>query len=236
MKGITRLWYKIPAIGIVLYVLVAGLLKDLPTDVGNLGETIRNLFYHVPMWFGMMILLLAAWILSMMHLADKSGSKNYDLMAQALTNTGILMGLCGVLTGMLWAKNTWGDFWTRDPKLNGVAIGLCMYAAHWLMEVSIAERDKKGRLCSIYNILIFPMFIALIYVMPKLAAFSIHPGSGDSVNFKTYNKPGQMESVFYPAVIGWTLLFVWISELVYRVSKINNSKKNEELVAQHIMD
>lgn len=211
------------------YTLAYGLLLPLPSDVGMLDETIRNLFYHVPMWFGMMIILLAAWIYSIIYLQNQN--PKMEIYARALTYSGILMGLCGLFTGMFWGYNTWGSPWTNDPKLNGVAVGMCMYAGYWLIQRSISDDEKRGRISSVYNIFIFPLFIALIFVMPKLAKFSIHPGSGESVNFKTYNKTSNMEMVLYPAVIGWTLLFVWIAEIRARMERYKQQKNNEKLFA-----
>jgi heme exporter protein C len=234
MKKIPNLWYKLLAIALVLYVLVVGLTKDLPNDVGILGETIRNLFYHVPMWFGMMVILLAAWVNSILYLTTPSVKR--DVYASSLTNVGLLMGFCGLFTGMFWAYNTWGTPWTNDPKLNGVAAGMAIYGGYWLMQNSINDDDKRARLSATYNVFIFPLFIALIYVMPKLSQFSIHPGSGESVNFKTYNKDSHMEYVFYPAVIGWTLLFVWIAELKSRYTLLKYKKNNEEDRTEHIVN
>ncbi len=225
-----RTLYKTLAILIVIYVLINGLLIEIPTDVEILDETIRNLFYHVPMWFGMMILFLASWILSIVYLTQKNPNPNYDIYAQEITKTGIVMAMAGLFTGMLWAYSTWGQPWDKnDPKLNGVAIGLSMYLAYWLLGKSIDDENKKARLLAVYNIFVFPLFIALILIMPKLADHSIHPGSGDTVNFKTYNKSNNMEMVFYPAVIGWTLLFVWIAELKIRIKKLEIKKQINEL-------
>ncbi len=233
MKSIPNIWYKVLTVLIVCYVLAYGLLINLPSDVGNLDETIRNLFYHVPMWFGMMLILLAAWINSIMYLVRPSVKRN--IYASELTNTGILMGLCGLFTGMFWAYNTWGKAWTNDPKLNGVAAGMAMYAGYWLLQKSVSDPERAARLSAVYNVFVFPLFIALIYVMPKLSQFSIHPGSGESVNFKAYNKTNNMELVFYPAVIGWTLLFVWISEIRSRFQLIKYKKNNEENTVKHII-
>lgn len=233
MVKIANLWYKILAILIVGYTVVYGMLIELPTDVGILDETIRNLFYHVPMWFGMMLILTAAWVNSILYLISPTEKRN--VYATELTNVGILMGFCGLFTGMFWGYNTWGSPWTRDPKLLGVAAGMTMYLGYWLMGKSIIDQDRRARLLAVYNVFIFPLFIALIYVMPKLADFSIHPGSGESVNFKSYNKTNNMEYVFYPAVIGWTLLFVWIAELRSRITLLSNRKKNEESFSKHII-
>ncbi len=229
MAKIPYKWYKLLAVLLLGYTLIYGLLIPLPTDVGILDETIRNLFYHVPMWFGMMLILMAAWIYSILYLQNQN--PNHEIIARSLTYSGILMGLCGLFTGMFWGYNTWGSPWTNDPKLNGVAVGMTMYAGYWLIQKSVNEGEKKARLASVYNIFIFPLFIALIFVMPKLAKFSIHPGSGESVNFKTYNKTNNMEMVFYPAIIGWTLFFVWIAEITARYELIKQRKENEKLFA-----
>lgn len=219
-------WYKVLAVLITGYTLVYGLIIDLPSDVGILDETIRNLFYHVPMWFGMILILMAAWINSIMYLTKPATKR--DIYASELTNAGILMGLCGLFTGMFWAYNTWGTAWTNDPKLNGVAAGMAMYGGYWLLQRSVNDPEKRARLSAVYNVFVFPLFIALIVVMPKLAQSSIHPGSGESVNFKTYNTSHNMELVFYPAVIGWCLLFVWIAELRTRLRILEIQKEHEE--------
>jgi heme exporter protein C len=226
MKFFQKSWYKILAVLIVAYTLVYGMLINLPADVGILDETIRNLFYHVPMWFGMMLILMAAWVNSIMFLSKPSTKR--DVYASELTNVGILMGFCGLFTGMFWAYNTWGTAWTNDPKLNGVAAGMAMYGGYWLIQKSVNDSEKRARLAAVYNVFVFPLFLALIVVMPKLAQSSIHPGSGESVNFKSYNSTNNMEMVFYPAVIGWCLLFVWIAELRTRFRLLEIQKENEE--------
>lgn len=233
MGRLPNAWYKILAVLIVGYVLVYGLLIHLPTDVGILDETIRNLFYHVPMWFGMMLILLAAWVNSIIYLRKPTLKR--DVYATSLTNVGLLMGFCGLFTGMFWAYNTWGTPWTNDPKLNGVAAGMAMYGGYWLIGRSIADAEKRARISAVYNVFVFPLFIALIYIMPKLSQFSLHPGSGDTVNFKTYNNTNNMQTVFYPAVIGWTLLFVWIAELKSRLTLVKLQSKNEENFSKHII-
>lgn len=95
MLRIPNAWYKILAVLIVGYTLIYGMLINLPTDVGILDETIRNLFYHVPMWFGMILILAAAWVNSIIYL-NKPTQKR-DVYATELTNVGILMGFADCL-------------------------------------------------------------------------------------------------------------------------------------------
>lgn len=211
-------WWKYLAIVLMIYTLIGGILINVPTDVGMLDQTIRNLFYHVPMWFSMILLLLGSWIYSIMYL--NSMNINHHRWAYALGIAGTLAGFCGIFTGMLWANSTWGTPWTRDPKLNGAAVGLLIYVAYWLLSKSVADPIKSRKLSAIYNVFVYPVFIALIVIIPKLSDFSIHPGSGDTVGFNQYDLNQNMRYVFYPAIMGWSLLFLWIASLKVRIDKI----------------
>ena len=77
-------WWKILAVVLLLYTFTAGLLIKVPI-IGNLHQTIRNLFFHVPMWFGQMILLLVSLIFSIRYL--RSGNLEDDIKAREYART-----------------------------------------------------------------------------------------------------------------------------------------------------
>jgi heme exporter protein C len=188
----------------------------------TLFETVRNLNYHVPMWFTMIILLLVACIYSILYL--NKGDVKYDHAAHAFSTVGLIFGLMGVATGAFWAKHTWGVYWTADPKLNGAAIGILIYMAYHILRSAMDDEDKKARIAAVYNILAYPLFIVLIIVLPKLANFSLHPGSGDSVGFDQYDLNSNLRKVFYPAVLGWILLGTWIATIKRRYLQLEQRK------------
>lgn len=183
-----------------------------------LHETIRNLNFHVPMWFTMMTLMLISFIQSLKQL--RTNSMDNDNKAHSYASVGVLFGLAGIITGAVWARFTWGTFWTNDPKLNGAAIGVMIYSAYLILRSSIEDGNTRAKVSAVYNVFAFPIFIVLILIYPKLAGYSLHPGSGDSVGFNTYDLDNDLRKVFYPAVLGWILLGVWISQLKSRLEKI----------------
>ena len=146
-------WWKILGALLVLYALVWGLLTPVP-DLAILQQSIRNLFYHVPMWFGMVLLLLGSTIQAIKFLSN--GQAKHDIKSVELANVGVLFGLMGIVTGMIWAKNTWGAYWTADPKLNSAAIGMLMYFAYLVLRSSIDNEEKRARVSAVYNIFCFP--------------------------------------------------------------------------------
>lgn len=188
-----------------------------------LGETIRNTYFHVPLWFGMMFLFLFAAINSIKYL--KSGDHEFDLKAESFTQTGIFYGLMGLVTGALWAKNTWGAYWSWDIKQNMTVVALLIYAAYFILRASFEDPEKRGRVCAAYGIFAFSTLIPLLYVIPRLTD-SLHPGSGGNPAFGSQDLDNTMRMVFYPAVIGFTLLGFWISSLQYRYLKLQKIRED----------
>ncbi|MEO8148428.1 MAG: cytochrome c biogenesis protein CcsA [Bacteroidia bacterium] len=211
-------WWKIAGVILVFYAVIGGMLLPVPArDI--LNETIRNLYYHVTMWFTMIFLLTVSLIYAILHL-NKFELK-YDTISVEAAKVAMLFASLGLLTGMLWARFTWGAFWTSDPKLNGVAASLLVYAAYFLLRNSIDDEQKRARFSAVYNIFAYVMMNVFILIMPRLTS-SLHPGNGGNPAFKSYDLDNQMRLVFYPAVIGWILIGLWILTIQLRKRHIES--------------
>jgi heme exporter protein C len=215
---------------LLLYTVVMGFLGHVPR-LAILNETERNLYFHVPMWFGMTIILLASVVNSIRYLRNPSA--RLDTLAHESAKTGILLGVLGLLTGSLWARYTWGTWWTTDVKLNGAAVTMLIYAAYLVLRGSVSDEQQRARLSAIYNIFAFSAAIPLLFIMPRLAEASLHPGMGGNPGFSKYDLDSGMRLVFYPAVIGWTLLGVWITEVSCRFAFVKEKiyEKQEKQLA-----
>lgn len=134
-------------------------------------------------------------------------------------NTGLVLGLLGIFTGMIWANYTWGSPWHGDPKQNGAAISLLVYLAYFVLRGSVENEEQRARLSAVYNIFAFAAMIPLIFIIPRMTS-SMHPGSGGNPGFNMYDLDSNMRMVFYPAVIGWILMGVWIATLRIRTKLI----------------
>lgn len=176
-------------------------------------ETVRNLFFHVSLWFSMIILLLVALYHSIRVL--RSYNFESDLKAAAYTKVAILFGLLGLATGSIWAKYTWGTFWTTDVKLNMSAIAMLIYLAYLILRSSIQDEDKRAKVSAAFNIFAFVALIPLIFVIPRLTS-SLHPGNGGNPALGGEDMDNTLRMIFYPAIIGFTLLGIWLSQLKYR--------------------
>jgi heme exporter protein C len=201
-----------------MYTVIAGFYFKVPAQP-ILHETIRNLYFHVPMWFAMIVICFVSVWQSIAYLS-KSTIEN-DIKASQAAHIGMLLGILGVTTGSLWARYTWGAWWVADTKLNGAAITLLIYLAYFILRGSIDEEQKRARIAAVYNIFAYVMLIVFLMILPRLTD-SLHPGNGGNPGFNNYDLDSTMRSVFYPAVLGWILIAAWIYTLRVRVEKINH--------------
>ncbi|HEX7015593.1 MAG TPA: cytochrome c biogenesis protein [Cyclobacteriaceae bacterium] len=209
-------WMKVTAVVLLVYTHTAGLLFDVPR-LNILNESIRALYFHVPMWFGMILLYCLSIFYAVLYLANPR--EEHDVRSVEFAHVGTAFGVMGLLTGMLWARYTWGAFWHGDPKQNGAAITLLVYLAYFVLRGSLENQEQRARLSAVYNLFAFAAMIPLIFIIPRMQS-SMHPGSGGNPGFNAYDLDSSMRIVFYPAVVGWFLVGYWIATLRVRVRKL----------------
>ncbi len=218
-------WWKILGGTLLLYTVIAGFLLPVPR-LDILNETIRNLYFHVPMWFTMLALFGAGAAYSVKYLS--SGNLVDDIYAVQFTNAGIFFSILGMLTGMEWARYTWGSFWSNDPKQLGTALSMLTYFAYSILRGGIKDDEKKARIGAVYNIFAFCMMIPLIFILPRMVD-SLHPGNGGNPAFSKYDLDSDMRLVFYPAVAGWMLLGFWIATLSVRTQLLHFELEQKDI-------
>ncbi len=182
-----------------------------------LYETIRNTFFHVAIWMAMFVLLVVSLVYSIKYLLNPR--LEYDAITSSFAHVAIVWGTMGMITGSLWARATWGTFWTNDPKLNMSAVAMMIYVAYAILRASINDDDRRAQLSSAYNIFAFMAMIPLVIIIPRLTS-SLHPGNGGNPALGGEDLDHTLRLIFYPAVIGYTLLGVWMASLLYRLRRI----------------
>jgi heme exporter protein C len=227
-------WWKILCIVLLVYTIIAGLLWNNVPRLPQLNETIRNLYFHVCMWFGMMILFTISVVQAVKYL--RTNDLQHDNRSREYATVGIIFGILGYATGAIWMSYTWVDpnrpayesfsQIAKEPKLIGAAIALLIYFAYLVLRDSISDLDKRARIGAVYNIFAFAFLFPAIWIIPRLLP-SLHPGGqgpggvqtdNPALDFKALSP--QMRLVFYPTIIGWTLLGVWITSLKIRLKAL----------------
>lgn len=210
LKHIVAVWMTL--------VIIAGFLIPIP-DIPILEQSARNLFLHVPMWMAMYAMFLAGLVYSVRFLND--GNLTHDTKAASLTQVGIVFGICGLLTGSLWARFTWGTWWTfAEPKMNLSALTLLLFVSYFILRSAVDDPRKRAKLAAVYNVFAVTTVPFLLYVIPRQLP-SLHPGADGNPAFSEVTAP-ELRLIFYPAVIGFIGLAVVLTNLSYRYRTLKN--------------
>ena len=192
-----------------------------------LQETIRNTYFHVSLWFAMMFVFLAAVVYAIKHLSRSRRASleatdtislrdKADYWSVSFTSVGLLFGVLGLLTGALWAKYTWDSWWSWDPKQTTTLIALLIYAGYFVLRSSFRDPEQRARISASYNVFAFACLIPLIYILPRYIGNSLHPGVEGNPGLSSADLDNTMRMVFYPIIIGWTLIGFWLATVTYR--------------------
>jgi len=208
---ILKTWKYIVAVWMTA-VLTAGFLIQIP-EIPVLEESARNLFLHVPMWFTMFVCFIMAFIYSIMYL--NSEDMRHDTKAESFTRVGVVFGICGLLTGSLWARFTWGTWWTfAEPKMNLAALCMLIYVAYLVLRSAFDNPVKRGKAAAVYNVFAATTVPFLLYIIPRQLN-SLHPGAEGNPAFSEITAP-ELRLIFYPAIVGFIGLAIWLYDLMYR--------------------
>lgn len=215
-----KIWKYIVAVWMTV-VIVVGFSIEIP-QIDILEQSARNLFLHVPMWFTMMISFTMAFYFSIRYLNDEL--MEWDRRAETATAVGLMFGICGLLTGSLWARFTWGSWWTfAEPRMNLSALAMMIFVAYFILRTAFNDPEKRAKISAVYNIFGVTTIPFLLYIIPRQLP-SLHPGAEGNPAFSDMTAP-ELRIIFYPAVIGFIGLAFWMMDIINRYKRIKSTSE-----------
>ncbi|HCD51411.1 MAG TPA: ABC transporter permease [Balneolaceae bacterium] len=203
-------------------VIIGGFLIQIP-EIPILEQSARNLFFHVPMWMAMFSMFTTSLVFSIRYL--NSPDIELDIKAEAAARVGMVFGICGLLTGSLWARFTWGSWWTfAEPKMNLAALSMMIYVAYFVLRSAFDDEDKRAKISAVYNIFAITTIPFLLYVVPRQLT-SLHPGADGNPAFSEITAP-ELRYILYPAMLGFIALAFWVFNITYRYKKVKTRLDN----------
>lgn len=206
-----RVWKILTAVLMTSVILVGFTIRIPSIDI--LQESARNLFLHVPMWPTMFVSFLTSFVYSFRYL--NKTDLLLDRKAETATQVGILFGILGLLTGSMWARFTWGAWWTfAEPKMNLAALGLMIFVAYFILRQAFDDPEKRAKVSAVYQIFATTTIPFLFYVIPRRMN-SLHPGAEGNPAFSEVTAV-ELRIIFYPAVIAFLGIAYWIMNILNR--------------------
>ncbi|MBJ7355106.1 MAG: cytochrome c biogenesis protein CcsA [Thermoleophilaceae bacterium] len=213
-------------IAAVIGVIITGLLIFwyAPIDADQ-GMRQKIFYLHVPLAIVALGGFIAGGIMAIQYLRTRDSA--WDLRSYVAIHLSLIIGVVVLLTGMIWAKTSWGVLWEwKEPTLVSFLIVFLMYAIYQPMRFAIEDPERQAQTAAVYAI-IAGAFVPLNFIAVRLSQSLIHPrvltATGD-------NLPSEMRITFYVALIAATLVFIalWKFELVAKsvsmqIKKLNRS-------------
>ena len=215
MNGI----FKVLTFILITFVIITGILLPIP-EIPALGDKARVLYFHVPMsWISVLAFFMSMWY-SIRYL--KTRESDYDLKSFSSAQLGFFFCILEIATGSPWAKFKWGSFWNWDPRQTSIFILLMIYGAYFALRSAIDSEEQRAKLSSVYSIIAGVTVPFFVFIMPRLVE-SLHPDPIINSQGKIH-MDSTMLTVFLTSLVGFTMLYLWILNLKFRLERLQIKK------------
>ena len=201
-------------VSLILFIVSNIVNFTYPGTEQTLGEVQRLFYIHLGTFGGAFVTFSAAVVAGIAYLRTRN--KKWDHLGLASVEVGLGLATVNIITGAVWARPSWGTYWTWDPRLTTIAIMWLTYAAYLFLRNAIEEPEQRRRFTAVYGIMAFGSVILTIVII-RVRPDVIHPvvagpssTSSDVMgSFDMTPRIGQtvLFSVFCYIVISITLLW-----------------------------
>lgn len=225
---ITQMVLSIAAVAGMWAIIWAALVYARPAaNLEGVEQIVQRIFYiHMGCNFAVLGSFLVSLIASIAYLFTRR--LDWDRLAQAGVEVGLVFGLGTTITGAIWAKPTWNTYWTWDPRLTTVTITVLIYVAYLLFRNGIDNRQTRARFGSIYAIFAF-LSLPLTYFSARWFR-SIHPvvfSEGNADAKGGFNVGSTMVTTLEVAALSFVVLMC--AMLILRFRQLRVVDRVEEL-------
>ena len=210
MQPKPRMLKILDVISIVLFVIAVIMVFFYAELEAVMGQVQRVFYFHVATaWVGMLGFLVA-FVAGILYLVKHD--RKWDIVGLSAIEISLVFFFIAIISGSIWARPSWGTWWTWDPRLTTATIVELVYAAYLLLRQGIEDPDRRARFGAVYAILGF-ISVPLTFLSIRLFR-TIHPvvignGGGGEGDFDMTSRMFQtfMFSLFTFSVLFATLLW-----------------------------
>lgn len=202
----------------LLLVGTAVALFVVPPDAVQ-GEVQRLMYVHVPSAWLAMLSFFVVFLMSVLYLVQRK--LRWDLVAASATEIGVVFTALTLALGSLWAKPTWGIWWTWDPRLTTTAILLVIYVGYLIVRSLAEDPEQRARWCAVIGIIAFvqvPIVYLSVYWWRSLHQPASSPRS----------MAGEFWAVLLLNLAAFTLAFVYLLARRYRLASLELALEQRE--------
>jgi heme exporter protein C len=115
-----------------------------------MGDVQRIFYFHVAAAWTGYLAVFVAFLASLFYLL-RGEARRWDRLALSSVEIGLVFVTEGIVTGSIWAKATWGVWWTWDPRLTTSAVLWLIYASYLTLRQAVEDESLRPRLSAVYS-------------------------------------------------------------------------------------
>ncbi len=140
-------------ISIYLIFFIAPVPID-PMEAGGNPINFKIFYFHVPIAVTAYLAFSVVFISGIMYLRTKK--EKWDVRAISASEIGVIFSLLTLVTGSLWARSAWGEYWVSwDVRLNTSLVLFLTYLSYLMVRKAVDEPEKRARLSAVFGIIGF---------------------------------------------------------------------------------
>ncbi len=218
----------------ILFLLALGLVLFFTPLEAKMNYVQKVFYFHLSSaWVGMLGFICAA-ISGIAYLVSQD--MKWDIIEVASVEISLVFFLNAIVSGSIWAKPSWGTWWTWDPRLTTAAILEMIYVAYILLRQGIDDPERRARFSAVYT-LVGGLSVPVTFLSIRLWQ-SIHPAiivtQGTEGGSSFGMTPAMLFTMIF-SILTFTFIFVtllWhrirIGHLAVLVAELRN-QENEEM-------
>lgn len=156
--------FMVLGFGFALLIVGHGLGLFAAPPEAMMGDVGRILYAHVPTAWVALVTFLGAFICAIGVLW--TGSLKWDAAMEAAVEVGVLLNGMLLVQGAVWARPTWGVYWTWDPRLTSALVMCVSFAAVLVLRSLVHQVQRRMTLSAVATILFF-VNVPVVYMSVK---------------------------------------------------------------------
>lgn len=170
------------ALAISMVVALLMVFVWVPTEKTQ-GIVQRIFYFHVPAAWVAFLAFLVVFLCSVRVLVSRS--ERIDRLAACSAEVGVLFCSLVIITGPIWAKATWGIWWTWDARLTSTLVLWLIYVGYLMARAFATDEHKKAVISAVVGIVGFVnvpfVFLSIRWLRTQHPAPVIGGGRGSGL-------------------------------------------------------
>ena len=163
-------------------------------------ELARMVVFHVPCAIVASVASVVATVYAILYLAKRKESN--DVRSKVSFSLALLFWILTTVTGAIFAKVQWGQYWSWDIKQTSILMLLMINIAYFGLRSAIEQPQRRAAAAAAYSIFAMLAVPYLTYIFPNSTENTLHP--------KQTKFDDHYAIVLWAGAFGMTCVYAWI--------------------------